>query len=109
MPGFKVLKSTPQFLGVKDWKYIQDDKQETEVDTYITDKIKNIYVLVNKKDKTIIGSLGKIEGELQNVDTKIVMDQERKEYIEKGESVNITKIVDKELLDDMYSAIHVIQ
>jgi hypothetical protein len=93
----------------KEGEYIQDYKETQKYDSYIQDKIKNIYVFVNKKDNTIISSIGKVKDEVQNIDTKIVMDSQRKEYISNSEKIDITQGKTNEEIDEIYNAMEIKQ
>lgn len=104
------IKSNPQFLAIDNkGEYIQDYKETQKYDSYIQDKIKNIYVFVNKKDNTIISSIGKVKDEVQNIDTKIVMDSQRKEYISNSEKIDITQGKTNEEIDEIYNAMEIKQ
>ena len=95
------IKSRPQFLGIdENGEYIQDYKQKEDVDSYLTAGIGEIYVVINKEDNSVIGSLGKVEGEITNVDTKIVMDGNRKEYLEGEKKIDLTKDSDNKEIDE---------
>lgn len=104
------IKSNPQFLAIDNkGEYIQDYKETQKYDSYIQDKIKNIYVFVNKKDNTIISSIGKVKDEVQNIDTKIVMDSQRKEYISNSEKIDITQGKTNEEIDEIYNVMEIKQ
>ena len=104
------IKSNPQFLAIDNkGEYIQDYKETQKYDSYIQNKIKNIYVFVNKKDNTIISSIGKVKDEVQNIDTKIVMDSQRKEYISNSEKIDITQGKTNEEIDEIYNAMEIKQ
>ena len=95
------IKSRPQFLGIdENGEYVQDYKQKENVDSYLTAGIGEIYVLINKDNNSVIGSLGKVEGEITNVDTKIVMDGNRKEYLEGEKKLDLTKDIDNKEIDE---------
>ena len=66
-------------------------------------------VFVNKKDNTIISSIGKVKDEVQNIDTKIVMDSQRKEYISNSEKIDITQGKTNEEIDEIYNAMEIKQ
>lgn len=88
-----LIKSTPQFLGIsEDGTYIQDYKENTPVEGYIDDNIEDIYIMINNKDNKIIASLGKIDGEIKNVDTKVVMTYEGDEFFESYQKIDLTKV-----------------
>lgn len=83
-----LIESKPQALGVmNDGTYVQNYKSNSPVDYYISDstrdktKISEIYVIINNKTNEIIGSVGKVNYEIINVDTKIVMKYDKKEEI----------------------------
>ncbi len=104
------IKSNPQFLAIdNNGEYVQDYKETQKYDSYIQDKIKNIYVFVNKKDNTIISSIGKVEDEVQNIDTKIVMDSQKKEYISNSKKIDITQGKTNEEIDEIYNAMEIKQ
>ena len=58
------IKSNPQYLTIdEDGTYVQDYRQSGENNEYIYDNIKDVYVFINKKDDTIISSIGKVEND----------------------------------------------
>lgn len=90
------IKSNPQFLGIsEDGKYIQDYKEDTPVEEYIDDNIEDVYIMINNKDNTIISSLGKVDGEIKNIDTKVVMTYEGDEFFESYQKIDLTNITVK--------------
>lgn len=100
------IKSNPQFLGISDdGTYIQDYKQDTPTEEYIYDDIKDIYVMINNRDNTIITSLGKVEGEIKNIDTKVVMDSERNEYFESDKKIDLTENKKQEQIEQIYDSL----
>ena len=104
------IKSNPQFLAIdNNGEYIQDYKQTQKYGSYIQDKIKNIYVFINKEDNTIISSIGKVADKVQNIDTKIVMDSQRKEYISNNEKIDITQGKTSEEIEEIYNAMEIKQ
>ena len=99
------IQSNPQFLAIDDnGTYIQDYKQSQDYSQYITSGIKNVYVFINKNDNTIISSIGKVSNDIQNVDTKIVMGTEKKEYVESDKKIDITEGKNKEEKEEIYEA-----
>ena len=99
------IQSKPQFLAIDDnGTYIQDYKQSQDYSQYITSGIKNVYVFINKNDNTIISSIGKVSNDIQNVDTKIVMGTEKKEYVESDKKIDITEGKNKEEKEEIYEA-----
>ena len=99
------IKSNPQYLTIdEDGTYVQDYRQSGENNEYIYDNIKDVYVFINKKDDTIISSIGKVENEVKNIDTNIVMLSGKQEYVESDKKIDITKGKDKEQLEEMYKA-----
>ena len=104
------IKSNPQFLAIdNNGEYIQDYKQTQKYGSYIQDKIKNIYVFINKEDNTIISSIGKVADKVQNIDTKIVMDSQRKEYISNNKKIDITQGKTSEEIEEIYNAMEIKQ
>lgn len=100
------IKSNPQFLGISDdGTYIQDYKQNTPTEEYVYDNIKDIYVMIDNKDKTIITSLGEVDGKIENIDTKVVMDSKRNEYFESDKKIDLTENKDEEQIKQTYDAI----
>lgn len=100
------IKSNPQFLGIsEDGTYIQDYKQNTPTEEYIYDNIKDIYVMINNKDNTIITSLGNVEGKIENIDTKVIMDNERNEYFESDKKIDLTENKNEEQIEQIYDAL----
>lgn len=104
-----IIQSTPQFVGIdKNNNYIQDYKQETPVVQYKTNGIGNIYVAIDNRDEKIIYSVGKIEGKIVNVDTKVVQtynDGKRKEYFESNNNLDITKNKDEKEVNNIYDTL----
>ncbi len=99
------IKSNPQYLTIdEDGTYVQDYRQSGENNEYIYDNIKDVYVFINKKDDTIISSIGKVENEVKNIDTNIVMLSGKQEYVESDKKIDITKGKYKEQLEEMYKA-----
>ena len=98
------IKSNPQYLAIEDGTYVQDYRQSGENNEYIYDNIEYVYVFINKKDDTIISSIGKVEYEVKNIDTNIVMLSGKQEYVESDKKIDITKGKDKEQLEEMYKA-----
>lgn len=87
------IKSRPQFIIIDfDNGYVADYKEKTKAKDYITkqDKIGNMYTIINKKDDTIITTLGKIDNKYVNIDTKQVMVKE-KEYFQGENVIDISK------------------
>ena len=108
------IESNPAFLYVDDNKnYIFDYKEKTDVDNYIRNdkenKIGKMYTLVNKKNNTIISSIGEVNSKIVNIDTKQVKDLENKEYEQEKNTLDLTKKYGKEKtqeeLEKMYSSI----
>lgn len=100
------IKSNPQFLGLtNDGTYIQDYKENTPVDEYTTDGIKDIYVMINNNDNTIITSLGKVDGEITNIDTKVIMDNEKNEYFESDKKIDLTENKSQEQIEKIYDTL----
>lgn len=100
------IQSNPQFLAI-DGKgtYVQDYKESEDYSGYINSGIKDVYVFINKNDDTIISSIGKVENEIQNIDTKIVMaGKERKEYVEADKKIDITKGKNEQEKEEIYKA-----
>ena len=99
------IQSNPQFLAIDDnGTYIQDYKESEDYNKFITSGIKEVYVFINKNDDTIISSIGKVSNDIQNVDTKIVMGTERKEYVETDKKIDITQGKNKEEKEKIYEA-----
>lgn len=99
------MKSNPQFLGIdKDGNYIQDYKEKAAVEKYITKDIDNIYVVINNKDNTVITSLGKVEKDIRNIDTKIIKGYGGKEYLESKNKIDLTKNKNKDDIKNIYDA-----
>lgn len=99
------IKSKPQFLGINNGTYIQDYKQNTQVEEYIKDNIKEVYVMVNNQNDSIISSLGIVDKQITNIDTKVVMDQNKKEYFESSNKIDFTKDKNEEEIKQIYNAI----
>ena len=100
------IKSNPQFLGISDnGTYIQNYKQNTPVEKYISDGINDIYIMINNKNNTIITSLGEVDGKIQNIDTKVVMDNNRKEYFESDKKIDLTENKTQEQIEEIYDTL----
>ena len=103
------IKSNPQFVGIdENNNYIQDYKEETPVSQYKTDGIGNIYVVIDDRNDNIIYSVGKIDDEVVNVDTKVVMTSENgetKEYFASNNTIDPTENKDKESIEDIYNTL----
>lgn len=99
------MQSKPQFLGISNGTYIQDYKQKTPVDEYLDDYIGDIYIMINKNDDKIIASLGKVKGKIENVDTKVAMNGERKEYFESDKKIDLTENKNEEEIKQIYDAL----
>ena len=55
------IKSNPQFLGIdENGEYVQDYKEKTEVESYLTDGIKDVYIIINNQYQTVIKSINYI-------------------------------------------------
>lgn len=101
----KYIQSNPEFLFVDDkGTYIQDYKQSENYSKYIDSGIDDIYVFINKNDNTIISSVGKVSKDIQNINTKIVMGTDGKEYVESDKKIDITEGKDKEKKEKVYEA-----
>lgn len=99
------IQTNPQFLFVDDkGTYIQDYKQSENYSNYIDSGIDDIYVFINKNDNTIISSIGKVSNDIQNINTKIVMGADRKEYIESDKKIDIVQEKNKEEKQKIYEA-----
>ena len=87
----KYIKSEPQYLGIdSQGNYIQDYKEQTEIeDVVYEDDIDEVYSIINGKTDEIIGSIGMIEEEIKNVDTKVVMGPNGKEYYGAENKINM--------------------
>lgn len=100
------IKSNPQFLGISDnGTYIQNYKQNTPVEKYISDGINDIYIMINNKNNTIITSLGEVDGKIQNIDTKVVMDSNRNEYFESDKKIDLTDNKKQEQIEEIYDTL----
>ena len=87
------IKSKPQFITINEnQEYVDDYKENTEASDYITDsnRIDDMYTLINRDDNTIITTLGKIDDKYVNIDTKQVM-VNGKEYFQGENVLDISK------------------
>ncbi len=87
------IKSKPQFITInKNQEYVDDYKEKTEASDYITDsnRIEDMYTLINRDDNTVITTLGRIDEKYVNIDAKQVM-VNGKEYFQGENVVDITK------------------
>lgn len=87
------IKSRPQFMTIDlNSKYVADYKEKTKASDYITEqnRIDNMYSIINKKDNTIITTLGIIDEKYVNIDTKQVK-VSSKEYLQGKKVIDISK------------------
>lgn len=87
------IKSRPQFMAIDlNNKYVADYKEKTKASDYITEqnRIDNMYSIINKKDNTIITTLGIIDEKYVNIDTKQVK-VSSKEYLQGKKVIDISK------------------
>ena len=101
------LLSKPQFIGIdENNQYIQDYKEETKVSQYKTSGIGNIYVAIDRRDNSVIYSVGKIDNKVANVDTKVVMKNDsngqRIEYFKSNKAINPTLNKDEKSINNIY-------
>ena len=61
-------------------QYIQDYKEETKVSQYKTSGIGNIYVAIDRRDNSVIYSVGKIDDATRAVEDKEFREKLYKEY-----------------------------
>lgn len=105
------IKSHPQFLAMdNNGNYIQDYRQSEQYQNYLTDLNKNnvdIYTFINKKDDKIVASVGKIYNKIENVDTKVVMNAQGKEYTESDKKLNIIDGKDREETQKIFDALEI--
>ncbi len=109
-----LIESKPQVLGVmNDGTYVQNYKSNSPIDYYITDsardktKISEIYVIINNKTNEIIGSVGKVNYEIINIDTKIVMNYDREEILEAKNKMDFIEGKTKEEKERIYNTLKV--
>lgn len=118
-----IIESKPQFIVhgrdengnnyyIQDYKMQAQELKENEEILYDDDnaKVDEIYVVVNKKDGTIIYSQGMIDARVAVVDTKVIQDGEGKEYgpgktITLGDSEAERVIVNDKLKDKFKSIV----
>lgn len=104
-----IIRSKPSFIGIdENNNYIQDYKEKTPVDKYISDNIGYVYIAVDKRNNKIISSVGKIDGEIVNIDTKQVtsnMDGKSKEYVEGDRKIDWTNGKDEDTIKNIYSTL----
>lgn len=103
------LRSKPSYLSVdENENYIYDAKGNTPAKENV-DVTGYVYVIINKNDKKIISSIGKlsrgIKSEIKNVDTKVAMDWERNEYIESDKKIDFTEGKTPEQIEVIYESI----
>ena len=117
-----IVESKPQFVVqgrdsegnnyyIQDYKMQVQNLNENEQVLYDNDnaKVDEIYVIVNKKDGTIIYSQGMIDAHVVTVDTKVVQDKEGIEYFSKN-TINLgnseaEKVIINDKLKDKYKKI----
>lgn len=101
----KYIKSNPQYLKISDdGTFVFDYKGMSKYKGIINGNIGDIYILINGKDNTIISSLGKVNDEVTNIDTKFVMNSNRKEYYSSDKKIDLTENKKKEEIEGMYKA-----
>lgn len=107
-----LIESKPQFLGViGDDTYVQDYKSSSPVDYHISDSWKDktsidkIYIVINNRTNEIIASIGRVNYKVTNIDTKIVMNDKRKEYLEAEDKIDITEGKTDEEKEQIYNAL----
>lgn len=103
------IKSKPSYLGIDEQgNYIYDSKGITPVKENVNVQ-GTIYVMINKNDKKIISSIGKLDNrekfETKNIDTKIIIDWDRNEYIESDKKIDFTYGKTPEQIKSIYEAI----
>lgn len=107
-----LIESKPQFLGViGDNTYVQDYKSTSPVDYHISDNWKDktsidkIYIIINNRTNEIIASIGRVNYKVTNIDTKIVMNDKRKEYLEAEDKIDITEGKTDEEKEQIYNSL----
>lgn len=107
-----LIESKPQFLGViGDNTYVQDYKSTSPVDYHISDNWKDktsidkIYIIINSRTNEIIASIGRVNYKVTNIDTKIVMNDKRKEYLEAEDKIDITEGKTDEEKEQIYNSL----
>ena len=117
-----IIESKPQFIVqgkdsegnnyyVQNYKIQAQELKENEELLYNGDnsKVDEIYVVINKKDGTIIYSQGMIDAKIVTVDTKVIQDKEGKEYFS-GNTINLgdseaQKVIINDKLKDKYNEV----
>lgn len=95
-----------EFLFVdSNGKYIYDYKQETPAEECIEKGIGDIYSVINKNSNEIIASVGRINGEIENIDSKVVMDYDRKEYFQSDKKIDLTENKKEEEKEEIYETL----
>ena len=90
---------------------MQDYKSTSPVDYHISDNWKDktsidkIYIIINSRTNEIIASIGRVNYKVTNIDTKIVMNDKRKEYLEAEDKIDITEGKTDEEKEQIYNSL----
>lgn len=69
----------------------------------IDNKIENTYMVIDRRNDEVIASLGKVNGEYVDIDTRNIKTFSGKEYNGSDKTVKLTNLKDKKQLDEIYS------
>ena len=99
-----------QVLSIDDnGNYYIDTENLNNIDKKIynnkENKIENTYMVIDRRNNTVISSLGKVNNEYVNIEAKNLETFNRTEYRESENNIDLTKLKDKEELSKTYTAL----
>lgn len=99
-----------QVLSIDDnGNYYIDTENLNNIDKKIynnkENKIENTYMVIDRRNNTVISSLGKVNNEYVNIETKNLETFNGTEYRESENNIDLTKLKDKEELSKTYTAL----
>ena len=99
-----------QVLSIDDnGNYYIDTENLNNIDKKIynnkENKIENTYMVIDRRNNTVISSLGKVNNEYVNIEAKNLETFNGTEYRESENNIDLTKLKDKEELSKTYTAL----
>lgn len=99
-----------QVLSIDDnGNYYIDTENLNNIDKKIynnkENKIENTYMVIDRRNNTVISSLGKVNNEYVNIEAKKLETFNGTEYRESENNIDLTKLKDKEELSKTYTAL----
>ena len=99
-----------QVLSIDDnGNYYIDTENLNNIDKKIynnkENKIENTYMVIDRRNNTVISSLGKVNNEYVNIEAKNLETFNGTEYRESEKNIDLTKLKDKEELSKTYTAL----